>query len=154
PFVGLAARTQHMPWSDSGTPGYLGIAHIPFKPDGQGLSDLTLKGVALDQLGDRKKLLGAFDTLRRDLDTSGSLKAMAAIRGRALSVLTSSKLMDALDVSKEPAKLRERYGDGKPYQFQYDGAPPCNDQFLMARRLIGAGVRVVSLSYGRWDSHG
>lgn len=154
PFVGLAKKTQHVPWSDPGTTGFLGIAHAPFMPDGHGMTNLTLKGVALDQLGDRRKLLNSFDTLRRDLDTQGSLKGMDAVRDRALSVLTSSKLLDALDVSKEPAKLRERYGDGKPYQFQYDGAPTCNDQLLMARRLIEAGVRVVSMSYGRWDSHG
>ncbi|MFM2216148.1 MAG: hypothetical protein RL240_466, partial [Planctomycetota bacterium] len=43
---------------------------------------------------------------------------------------------------------------GKPYKYQYDGAPTCNDHLLIARRLIEAGVRVVSLSYGRWDSHG
>src|SRR5262249_38283603 len=40
PFVGLAERTKHVPWSDPGTPGFLGIAHSPFKPDGQGMSDL------------------------------------------------------------------------------------------------------------------
>ena len=50
--------------------------------------------------------------------------------------------------------MRERYGDGKPYKFQYDGAPTVNDHLLMARRLVEAGVRCVTLSYGRWDSHG
>src|SRR5581483_7440232 len=67
---------------------------------------------------------------------------------------TSSRLLEALDVSRESEKVRARYGDGKPYQFQYDGAPTCNDHLLMARRLVEAGVRVVTLSYGRWDSHG
>jgi uncharacterized protein (DUF1501 family) len=62
--------------------------------------------------------------------------------------------VDALDVSKEPDKVRERYGDGKPYQYQFDGAPTVNDQLLLARRLVEAGVRVVTLTYGRWDSHG
>ena len=69
-------------------------------------------------------------------------------------MLTSSKLIDALDLSKEPQSVRERYGDGKPYQYQYDGAPTVNDQLLVARRLVEAGVRCVTLSYGRWDSHG
>ena len=50
--------------------------------------------------------------------------------------------------------MRDRYGDGKPYKFQYDGAPTVNDQLLMARRLVEAGVRCVTLIYGRWDSHG
>jgi uncharacterized protein (DUF1501 family) len=118
------------------------------------MDNLVLKGVALDQLGDRRKLLTSFDNLKREADAAGQVKGMDALQQRALSVLTSSKLLDALDVSKEPAKVRERYGDGKPYQYQYDGAPTCNDQLLMARRLIEAGVRVVTLSYGRWDSHG
>ena len=42
-------------------------------------------------------------------------------------MLTSSKLADALDVSKEDPRIRARYGDGKPYKFQYDGAPTVND---------------------------
>src|SRR5262249_31944515 len=57
PFVGLAARTQHVPWSDPGTFGFLGPAYAPFKPDGPGLSNMTLKGTSLQQLGDRKRLL-------------------------------------------------------------------------------------------------
>jgi uncharacterized protein (DUF1501 family) len=71
-----------------------------------------------------------------------------------MDVLLSSRLVDALDVSKESDRVRARYGDGKPYQFQFDGAPTVNEQLLMARRLVEAGVRVVTLSYGRWDSHG
>jgi uncharacterized protein (DUF1501 family) len=63
-------------------------------------------------------------------------------------------LLDALDLSKESPKVRAMYGDGKPYQYQYDGAPTANDQLLMARRLVEAGVRCVTLTFGRWDSHG
>jgi uncharacterized protein (DUF1501 family) len=61
--------------------------------------------------------------------------------------------VDALDLSKEDPKVRERYGDGKPYNHQYDGAPTANDQLLMARRLVQAGARCVTLTFGRWDSH-
>ncbi len=154
PFVGLAARTQHVPWSDPGTAGFLGTAHAPFKPDGPGMANMTLKGMTLEQLGDRRRLLKSFDDLRRDLDTTGTMTGMDAITERALTVLTSSRLMDALDLNKEPALVRQRYGDGKPYQYQYDGAPTVNDHLLMARRLVEAGVRCVTLSYGRWDSHG
>ena len=154
PFVGLAKRAQHAPWSDAGTPGFLGTAYAPFKPDGPGMDDLTLKGASLEQLGNRKKLLASFDRLRREVDASGQLKGMDALTERAMNVLTSSKLLEALDVSRESEKVRALYGDGKPYKYQYDGAPTCNDQLLMARRLIEAGVRVVTLSYGRWDSHG
>ena len=154
PFVGLAARTQHGPWSDSGTPGFLGPAYGPFKPEGPDRDNMTLKNVTLDRLADRRQLLTAVDRLRRDTDASGIMEGMDAFGQRAFDVLSGSKLLDALDLSKEDPRIREAYGDGKPYQFQYDGAPTCNDHLLMARRLIEAGVRVVSLSFGRWDSHG
>jgi hypothetical protein len=154
PFVGLAAKTQHVPWSDCGRAGFLGSAHAAFKPEGPDIANMKLSGINKDQLGDRKVLLSSFDRLKREIDASGSLRGADAATERALGVLTSSKLLDAMDVSKEPEKLRARYGDGKPYKFQYDGAPTVNDQLLMARRLIEAGVRCVTLSYGRWDSHG
>jgi hypothetical protein len=154
PFVGLAARTQHVPWSHSGDAGFLGAAYSPFKPDGPGMENMKLHDISLDRLRDRRRLLASLDTMRRDIDTSGIMAGMDAFEQRALDVLTSSKLLDALDLSKEDPKIVERYGDGKPYKYQYDGAPTCNDHLLIARRLIEAGVRVVSLSYGRWDSHG
>ncbi len=154
PYVGLAAPTSHVPWSDSGTPGFLGSAHAPFKPDGPGMENMTLNGITLDRLSDRRRLLGQLDGMRREIDITGAMEGMDAFGQRALDVLTCSKLLDALDLSKEDPRLVERYGDGKPYQFQYDGAPTCNEQLLIARRLVEAGARVVSLSYGRWDSHG
>jgi hypothetical protein len=154
PFVGLAARTQHVPWSDSGKTGFLGPSYQPFKPDGPGMANMILRGISREHLAERKKLLKAFDNMRQETDATGNAGALDAMTERAFGVLTSSKLIDALDVSKEPQKVRDRYGDGKPYKFQFDGAPTCNDQLLMARRLVEAGVRVVTLSYGRWDSHG
>ena len=154
PFVGLAGKAGHMPWADCGKPGFLGSSYAAFKPDGPGMANLTLRGMTQQQLGDRSKLISAFDNMRSAIDESGYLKGIDAVQERALGVLTSSRLLEALDLSKESDKVRERYGDGKPYQFQYDGAPTCNDQLLMARRLVEAGVRVVTLSYGRWDSHG
>jgi hypothetical protein len=154
PFVGLAQPTKHMPWSDAGKPGFLGPSYLPFKPDGPGMQNLTLNGISLERLTDRRRLLSSFDKLRRDIDATGSMRGMDANTERALGVLTSSRLLDALDVSKEDPKVRERYGDGKPYQFQFDGAPTVNDHLLLARRLVQAGVRCVTLSYGRWDSHG
>src|SRR5947207_6062572 len=154
PFVGLAQPTKHMPWSDAGAVGFLGPSYGPFKPDGPGLQNLTLNGVSVERLGDRKSLLTSFDNLRRDIDANGAIKGMDAATERAFGVLTSSRLVDALDLSKESEKVRARYGDGKPYQFQFDGAPTVNEQLLMARRLVEAGARCVTLSYGRWDSHG
>ena len=154
PFVGLAAKTQHMPWSDCGKAGYLGMPHAAFKPEGNGMGDMRLNGINTAQLGDRKSLLASFDKMRQDLDANGGVRGADAATGKALDVLTSNKLLDALDVSKEPEKLRQRYGDGKPYKYQFDGSPTVNDQLLMARRLVEAGARCVTLSFGRWDSHG
>jgi hypothetical protein len=154
PFVGLAARTQHVPWSDPGRTGFLGMPFAPFKPDGPGMANLTLRGITRERLSDRRGLLSSFDNMRREIDVNGSVTGMDAATQRALGVLTSSKLLEALDIAKEPEKVRARYGDGKPYKYQYDGAPTVNDQLLLARRLVEAGVRCVSLSYGRWDSHG
>jgi hypothetical protein len=152
-FVGLSKPTIHKPWCDDGQPGFLGPAYAAFKPDGPGLQNLTLNGVTVEQLVDRRRLLSSFDSLRRDLDASGTMTGMDANTERAFDVLTSTRLLDALDLSKEDPRVRERYGDGKPYHYQFDGSPTVNDQLLLARRLVEAGVRCVTLSYGRWDSH-
>jgi hypothetical protein len=143
-----------MPWSDSGRPGFLGTAYAPFKPEGNGMANLRLNGITHHQLQDRRQLMAAFDTMRRDVDSTGNATAHDAATERALGVLTSSRLLEALDLSREPQRVRERYGDGRPYQFQFDGAPTVNEHLLMARRLVEAGARCVSLSFGRWDSHG
>jgi hypothetical protein len=154
PFVALADRTSHVEWSEPGGPGFLGSAFQAFKPNGQGLADLRLNGVTLDRLQDRKSLLRGLDHLKRKADANGMLSGMDSFSQAAFGVLTSSKLADALDVSNEDPRVRARYGDGKPYKFQYDGAPTVNDHLLIARRLVEAGVRCVTMSYGRWDSHG
>jgi hypothetical protein len=154
PFVGLASTTQHVPWSDPGSSGFLGRSFAPFRPTGPDIQNMTLQGVSTTRFDDRKKLLASFDKLRRDADTGGLIEGADAATSLAFDVLTSSKLVDALDLAREDPKLRARYGDGKPYQYQYDGAPTVNEQLLVARRLVEAGVRVVTLSYGRWDSHG
>jgi hypothetical protein len=154
PFVGLAAPTQHVPWSEPGPTGFLGRAYSAFKPSGPDLANMKLNAANSEHLADRKALLAEFDGLRREIDAGETLAAADAHTERALNVLLSSRLIDALDLSKEDPRLRDRYGDGKPYQFQYDGAPTANDQFLMARRLVEAGVRCVTLTFGRWDSHG
>jgi hypothetical protein len=154
PNVGLAAVTTHRPWSDAGQTGFLGQAYAPFKPEGQGMADMRLNGITVQQLGERERLMRSFDTMRREVDMSGTIEGVDAAQRRALGVLTSSRLLDALDISREPQAVRDRYGDGKPYQYQFDGAPTVNEQLLVARRLVEAGVRCVTLSYGRWDSHG
>ena len=151
PYVGM--KTDGV-WRDPGEPGFLGPTFAPFIPDGQGLADMKLAGITTDRLGNRKQLLSSVDRLRRDVDAGGQLEGVDSYAQQAFDVLTSSKLVDALDLSKEDPKIRERYGDGKPYQFQYDGAATDNELILMARRLVEVGVRCVTLTYGRWDSHG
>jgi hypothetical protein len=152
--VGLAAPTRHRPWSDPGRPGFLGPSYAPFQPDGPGLQNLRLNGVSVERLADRRALRASFDGLRREIDASGALDAADAATERALGVLTSSRLLEALDLEREDPRVRARYGDGRPYRYQFDGAPTVNDQLLLARRLVQAGVRSVTLTYGRWDSHG
>ncbi len=154
PFVGLAQKTSHVPWSDPGAPGFLGPPYGCFKPEGPGLADMTLNGVSLERLGDRKSLLAGFDRLRLDADARGLMDSVDVFNRQAFDVLTSSRLLYALDLSKEDPRVRQRYGDGRPYKFQYDGAPTANEQLLLARRLVEAGVRCVTMSYGRWGSHG
>jgi hypothetical protein len=107
---------------------------------------------ASDRLNDRKSLLSSVDRLRRDMDNSGTLSGLDALSQQAFNILTSSELVDALDISKEPESVRERYGKGDPNRFG-DGAPRNLEHFLMARRLVEAGCRVVTLNFGRWDFH-
>jgi len=152
PFVGLSPKMGHMPWADNGDPGYLGIKHAPFTPNGADLANLSLKGMSLGRFGDRKGLLKSFDGLRRDIDANGSIEGMDAFTQRAFEILTSSKLVDALDVTKEDPRLRAKYGQGDMKNVD-DGGPCCMDQFLMARRLVEAGVRCVTIGFGRWDYH-
>jgi len=152
PFVGLAEPTKEIRWSDAGKPGFLGPAYAAFKPDGEGRQNMVLQGLSLEQLQDRRKLLASVDRLKRD-GNAGQMQALDRFTAGAFDVLTSSKLADALDLSKEDPKVRARYGNGQPYNYQYDGAPTVNEHLLLARRLVEAGVRVVTLSYGRWDSH-
>ena len=133
PYVGMA--TQGV-WKDPGQPGFLGPSYAPFKPEGQGLADMKLNGIATDRLDNRRQLLKSVDRLRREADATGQLDALDAYEQRAFDVLVSSKLVDAMDLSKEDPKIREQYGTGKPYEFQYDGASTNSELILMARRLV------------------
>ncbi len=152
PFVGLSPDARHPPYGSPGLPGFLGVGHAAFRPSGPSRKDMTLQGITQDRLGDRKRLLDSFDNLRRDVDATGTLDGMDAITQQAFDILTSSQLADALDVSQEPAEVRERYGKGDPKNYG-DGAPRNQEHFLVARRLVEAGCRVVTLNFGRWDFH-
>jgi hypothetical protein len=155
PFVGLSPPMKTATWADPGQPGFLGLAHAPFKPNADGMADMVLRGVTLEQLGDRKSLLASFDGLRRDIDAGGQLEGADKFTRQALNILTSSRLAEALDLDREDPRLRDRYGRGSPQPAGYgDAGPLLNDYFLTARRLVEAGVRCVTLAYGRWDWHG
>jgi len=154
PFVGLSPKMGHTPWSDNGQPGFLGVGHAPFQPNkGGGKDDMTLNGLTLDRLSDRKELLARFDQFRRDIDSSGMMDGMDAFNQQAFGILTSSKLLAALDVEKEDPAIRERYGKGDPNN-RDDGAPKLMEHMLTARRLVEAGARCVTLAFSRWDHHG
>ncbi len=154
PFVGMAPKMGHVPWSDNGTPGFLGVGHAPFQPNkGGGKEDMVLNGITLDRLEDRKKLLSSFDRFRRDIDASGMMEGLDAFNEQAFGILTSSKLMEALDIEKEQKSVRERYGKGDPKN-RDDGGPKLMEHMLVARRLVEAGARCVTLAFSRWDHHG
>ncbi|HEY3966635.1 MAG TPA: DUF1501 domain-containing protein [Planctomycetaceae bacterium] len=154
-FVGLTMPTRHAPYSNPGVPGFLGLAHAPFQPDGEGLANMRLNGVTLDQLRDRQSLLGSFDGFRRQADSSAAFRGVDAFTQKAFDVLTSSRLVEALDLEREDPALRDRYGRGSSAPaFGEDAGPHWMDQFLVARRLVEAGVRCVTLSFGSWDRHG
>jgi hypothetical protein len=143
----------HPEWADNGSPGFLGTSHAPFKPSGAGKADMVLNGVTLDRLTDRRALLGSLDKFRRDVDSSGMMQGLDTFNEQAFGVLTSSRLAEALDLSKEDPRTVERYGKGDPRN-RDDGGPRLTSNFLVARRLVEAGARCVTLAFSRWDHHG
>ena len=154
PFVGLSPKMGEMRWARSGDPGFLGVGHAPFQPNkGGGKEDMILNGVTLDRLADRKTLLSSFDNFRRDIDASGMMSGLDSFNEQAFGILTSSRLLEALDVSKEDSKVREMYGKGDPKN-RDDGGPKMMEHMLIARRLVEAGARCVTLAFSRWDHHG
>ena len=151
-YVNLSPRMQHTPYNQGRT-SFLGVAHAPFMPMGSVKDDMTLNGISIERLGDRHSLLAAFDGFCREADASGAMSGVDSFTEQAFDILTSSRLLKALDISSEATKLRERYGKGTE-KIQGDAAPRLNEQFLLARRLVQAGVRVVTVSYSFWDWHG
>jgi len=134
PFVslrGMAPGTE---------PGFRGVAHRPFTPDGAGLENLRLPGsVDGARVSDRRSLLASFDNVRRELDSTGTMKGLDSFQTRAFDMVASGEVRKALDLSREDPRVRDRY----------KGV----EQFLTARRLVEAGVGCVTLSYGGWDTH-
>ncbi|HVX63462.1 MAG TPA: DUF1501 domain-containing protein [Pirellulales bacterium] len=154
PFVSLCYTCSHGPYNEPG-PGFAGVSQSPFRPQGPGKDDMVLQGVTPERLADRKTLLASFDRFRREADASGKMTGMDAFTEQAMGILTSSRLVEALDVSQEDPRTVERYGTGDPKVFiDGNGAPRVPQSMLLARRLVEAGVRIVTLNYSKWDWHG
>jgi len=156
--VTLMYRTGEQRWGYPGEGGFLGLAHAPFrlvggKENNLKSDNLTLKGVTLEQLQDRVGLLRSFDDLNRAVDRTGVMDGMDAFNRQALDILTSTRLKEALDLSKETPEVLARYGVDDP-GFERDGAPRMVRNFCVARRLVEAGARVVTMNFTRWDWHG
>lgn len=152
PYINMAARTKHNPYN-SGYPGFLGQSHAAFRPHDEGKSDMVLNGVTLERLSDRRSLLTDMDRFRRGVDETILPRGVDGFTEQAFGVLTSGRLLEALDIEKEDARTRERYGKGTA-KVQGDASPRLNEQFLIARRLVEAGARCVTVSYSFWDWHG
>jgi Protein of unknown function (DUF1501) len=158
PHLTLMYNCGERRWGYPGTGGFLGMAHAPFRLVAEKGAEtkndnMVLKNLTLDRLNDRMALLKSFDSLNRGLDTRGVMEGMDSYGEQAMGILTSSKLVDAIDLSKEPAAVVERYGVNDP-AFERDGAPRMVRNFCIARRLVEAGARVVTLNFTRWDWHG
>ena len=154
PFIGLSPRMKNAAWGDPGQAGFAGQAHAPFAPNAE-QARLGLAGISVESLRNRKQLLNEIDRLKREAETSGALLGLESQYQAAFGILTSSKLVDALDLEQEDPRVRDMYGRGATENAGYgDAGPLMNDYLLAARRLVEAGARVVTLAYGRWDWHG
>jgi hypothetical protein len=159
PYVSLHNRAD---WERA---YYLGVEHEPFRVgDGNYREPLDNLGrcrsVSVQRLDNRKDLLHAFDTLRRDLDGKGACQGLDGFQARALQMIASGKVRDAFDLDKEPDKVRNRYGE-RPFVVinqecgvtrQHRVRHP-GQELLQARRLVEAGVSVVTVAYHDWDTH-
>jgi len=153
PYVDLIQKTQHKPYSIPAAYGFLGRNYGAARLDEEGAADMKLNGITLQRLSDRKRLLDSVDGFRKMVDRADAIGAQDVATQQAFNILTSSKFVEALDVSREPASVRERYGKGQDNPAG-DGCSMKHEQFLAARRLVETGVRCVTLGYGFWDFHG
>lgn len=151
PFVDLFPVMQHKPYNPADG-GFLGTMMRGAKMSGDDLALYEQKEVESSRFDSRVGLLSKFDDMRSKWDST-SVNGMDESYQRALDVLRSSKVANAMNVEKEDPRVRDRYGKGSPKHLG-DGAPMWNDQLLIARRLVEAGTRVVTVAYGFWDTHG
>jgi uncharacterized protein (DUF1501 family) len=131
-------------------PGYLSSAFAPFSlgsdPASPGFTvrDLTLPGGIDDKrFTTRKSMLEAVNEHFAGKEKADGLEAMGTFYERAFNMISSQKAREAFNINAEPARLRDEYGRNAAGQ-----------RMILARRLVEAGVRFVSLTYGGWDLHG
>ena len=113
----------------------------PERPKVRGAAPATPKGVTLDRLEDRRRVLEAMDGLRREADPK--LRDLDAYYQRAFAMLTGRDVAEAFDVGAEDPRLRDRYGR---HTF--------GQSALLARRLVEAGTPFVTVNCVPWDHHG
>ena len=155
-YVGVNPISTYDNFTIAG-PAYLGAACEPFRVLGDpnapnfDVPNIGLRGAeGIGLLRDRLGLRDRFDTMRRDLDQSGAAQAMDAFGHLALGLLTSPQARRAFDLTLEPERVRDRYG-------RHGWGQQC----LMARRLVEAGVEIVTTTFdgpqcgrvGNWDDH-
>jgi hypothetical protein len=129
--------------------GYLSSSYGPFSLGsdpaqvGFRVQDLNLaSGVDVNRFERRRTALEAVNAHFASKQSSDAVAAMDTFYERAYNLISSEKARLAFDIEKEDAKLRDRYGLNEAGQ-----------RLLMSRRLVEAGVRFVSLTYGGWDMH-
>ena len=155
PAIDLSMKMAHDPYNLPGS-GFLGMAHTPFKPSGDGMADMVLQGITRERLSDRGRLLAGLDQWRRKVDQSSSARNLDEFTEQALGILTSSRLVEALDLEREDQRTRERYGQDDPNVLPYSngGYQAHMSKFLTARRLVEAGARCVTVAFADFDWHG
>ena len=132
-----------------GQAGYLGVAHAGFEAQAVDRRNIMLDGIDLRRLADRRAMLASFDGYRREIDAQGVASGIDTYQRQAIEVITSARLANALDLSLEPERSRRRYGLDRDHPEERDGKTHL-DQFLLARRVIEAGARCVTLAFTRW----
>ena len=144
---------------------YLGAAYRPFEtesdPAAAGRFDVPNlqppEGLSVARLGSRRALLHDVDRLRREIDGSGVMQAMDAFDRQAWEMVTGEKARAAFDFASEPDSVRERYGIFPSYRSTRvvagGDAPNWGQRVLLARRLVEAGVRLVTVDCRWWDTH-
>lgn len=156
PYIDLSHQMAHDPWNIKGS-GFLGMSHAPFRADGESMKNMRVAAGSSARLNSRASLLAQLDQFRRVADENVGAGLYDTFTEQALGVLSSSKLVAALDLEQEDAETRARYGQDNPKVLGYSldkGYQAIMSHFLQARRLVEAGARCVTCSFAHFDWHG